>query len=149
MKLLLVCTSGGHFSTMNSLQEFWSVHDRVWATDNRGNTQTLMGRERVYWLPYQAPRDLLALLKNLPVTLKILTQEQPDIVISTGASLAINFAVAAKLLRKRFIFIESLSRSEKLSLSGKVVYFLADEFYVQWPTLADKLPKAVFKGTVV
>ncbi|MEO1560085.1 MAG: UDP-N-acetylglucosamine--LPS N-acetylglucosamine transferase, partial [Cyanobacteria bacterium J06632_19] len=33
MKLLLVCTSGGHFSTMRRLESFWSNHERVWVTD--------------------------------------------------------------------------------------------------------------------
>lgn len=148
MKLLLACTSGGHFSTMNSLRTFWCVHDRVWVTDTRGNTQSLRDKEKVYWLPYQAPRDFLAFLKNLPATFRILIDEKPDVVVSTGASISVNFAIAAKLLRIRLIFIESLSRSEKLSLSGQVVYFFADEFYVQWPTLAERLPKAIFKGAV-
>jgi len=149
MKLLLACTSGGHFATMNSLRSFWSVHDRVWVTDTRGNTQSLKDKEKVHWLPYQAPRDLLAFFKNIPSTFKILLAEKPNVIVSTGASISVNFAIAAKLLGIHFIFIESLSRSEKLSLSGQVVYFLADEFYVQWPALAERLPRATFKGIVV
>ena len=35
------------------------------------------------------------------------------------------------------------------SISGKFVYPIADEFYVQWPQLTLKYPKALFKGTVV
>lgn len=149
MKLLLTCTSGGHFATMNSLRSFWAQHDRVWVTDTRGNTQSLQKKENVHWLPYQAPRDFLALIKNIPATFKILMAEKPDVVISTGASISINFAIAAKLLGIRYIFIESLSRSEHLSLSGRIVYFLADEFYVQWPTLAKRFRRATFQGIVV
>jgi hypothetical protein len=48
----------------------------------------------------------------------------------------------------RFMYIESISRSKDLSLSGKLVYPLCDELYVQWPKLSQKYPKAVFAGYV-
>lgn len=145
---MLACTSGGHFSTMRGLEPFWSQHERVWVTDLKQDTEILVEQDRVYWFPYQAPRDWLSVLINLPKTLKILRRERPDIVISTGASIAVNFMIAAKLLGVRFLYIESISRSEELSLSGKLVYPLADEFYVQWQQLTVKYPKAIFKGTV-
>lgn len=134
---------------MKGMESFWSRHERVWATDLKGDTQVLIDRkEKVHWFPYQAPRDILALLLNLPKTFQVLLKERPEVVISTGASIAINFAIATKLLGIRFLFVESISRSEELSLSGKVIYPIADEFYVQWNSLAQKYPKAVFKGTV-
>lgn len=133
---------------MRGLEPFWSQHERVWVTDLKQDTEILSDQEKVYWLPYQAPRDWLTVLTNLPKILSILRRERPELVISTGASIAINLAIAAKLLGIRFLYIESISRSEELSLSGKLVYPLADEFYVQWKQLTDKYPKAVFKGTV-
>ena len=148
MKLLLVCTSGGHFATMTGLRSFWSVHRRVWVTHRAKDTESLLGKETVHWLPYQAPRDVLALLYNLLSVFKIVRQEKPDLIISTGASVAVGFAFAAKVLNVRFIYIESISRSQDLSVSGKLVYPLSDSFYVQWPDLAQKYRKAIFKGYV-
>ncbi|AFY32493.1 PssD/Cps14F family polysaccharide biosynthesis glycosyltransferase [Calothrix sp. PCC 7507] len=148
MKLMLVCTSGGHFATMKSLKSFWSLHDRVWVSDRKKDTASLEQGEKVHWLPYQAPRDILALLLNIPETFRILVREKPDVVISTGASLAINFAFIGKLLGIKFVFIESISRSQELSVSGKLVYLIADEFYVQWPELCEKYDKVVFRGYV-
>ena len=149
MKLLLTCTSGGHFATMRSLRSFWSGHDRVWVTDCKGDTQCLEDEsEHVHWLPYQAPRDGLTFLKNLPATLQILRQERPDMVVSTGASVAVNFAIAARLLNIRFLYVESISRAQDLSLSGKLVYPLSNEFYVQWPELCERYPRAIYRGMV-
>ncbi|WP_279605134.1 PssD/Cps14F family polysaccharide biosynthesis glycosyltransferase [Aetokthonos hydrillicola] len=143
---MLVCTSGGHFSTMRRLEQFWSSHDRVWVTDLKKDTQILEGKEKVYWLPYQGSRDIFVLAKNIPQVFSIVGSEQPDLVISTGASLAISFAFVSKYFKKKFVYIESISRSQELSLSGKLVYPLSDEFYVQWSNLCSKYPKAVFKG---
>ncbi len=146
MKIMLVCTSGSHFATMKSLKSFWSKHDRVWISDKNKDTTTFEEGENIYWLPFQAPRDVFTLVRNIPATFKILLQEKPDIVISTGASIAINFGFSAKLLGVKYIFIESISRSKELSISGKIAYLVSDEFYVQWPELCDKYPKAIFRG---
>lgn len=144
---MLVCTSGGHFATMKSLKSFWSQHQRIWVSDKQKDTISALDKgEIVYWLPYQAPRDILTLLQNIPTTLKIINVEKPDFIVSTGASIAINFALMAKLLGIKFVFVESISRSQELSLSGRFIYFLADEFYVQWPQLCEKYPKAIFRG---
>lgn len=145
---MLVCTSGGHFSTMKSLEKFWSQHERVWVTDAQKDTAALAGSERVHWLPYQAPRDLIMVAQNLPATLKIVVKEKPDLIVSTGASIAINFAWAAKLLGRKFMFIESLSRSQELSLTGKIVYPACDELYVQWPEMSNRYSKANFVGHI-
>lgn len=149
MKLLLVSTSGGHFSTMQGLKPFWHKHERVWITDRKKDTEVLVeNQEKIYWLPYQAPRDILAFLKNLPSVFRIIWTEKPDLVVSTGASLAVGFAIASKLLGIRFVYIESISRAQELSVSGKLVYPLCHEFYVQWPTLCNKYTKAKYKGIV-
>lgn len=149
MKLLLVSTSGGHFATMKNLQSFWSQHERTWVTDRQKDTESLLDQsESVHWLPYQAPRDVKALLKNLPAILRILRKEKPDLVVSTGASLAIGSALISKILGIKFIYIESISRSQDLSISGKIVYPLSYEFYVQWSTLCEKYPKAIYRGIV-
>ncbi|MBX2862949.1 MAG: UDP-N-acetylglucosamine--LPS N-acetylglucosamine transferase [Leptolyngbyaceae cyanobacterium MAG.088] len=147
MKLVLVASSGGHFSTMNNLKPFWSVHERVWVTDLKSDTAKLRDRcERVFWLPYQGSRELLPFLRNLPATFRILAQAQPDLVISTGPSIAVNFAIASRVFGIRFIYIESISRQQDLSLAGKLIYPICDEFYVQWPELCTKYPKAKFEG---
>lgn len=148
MKLLLVCTSGGHFSTMKDLRKFWSCHRRTWVTHFGKDTAIIKNTEKVCWLPYQGPRDVWAFLKNLPEVFKLIRHEKPDLIVSTGASVAVSFAIAAKILGIKFIYIESISRSRNLSLSGKLVYFMCDDFYVQWPQLEDKYPKSKFAGYV-
>lgn len=148
MKILLVCTSGGHFSTMQSLNKFWGSHDRVWVTDLQSDTEVLNAGEKVHWLPYQAPRNIVAFLKGLYPAFQVMLKEKPDLVLSTGASIAVNFGLMSKLLGCKFIYIESISRSQDLSLSGKIVYWLSDKFYVQWPNLTASYRRALFRGYV-
>lgn len=36
------------------------------------------------------------------------------------------------------VYIESMARVKRLSLSGKIVRLFVDRFFVQWETLADE-----------
>lgn len=135
---------------MKSLRAFWEKHERIWVTHRDADTSSLeKADEIVHWIPYQAPRNISDLMRNLPATLRILREESPDLVISTGASVAVNFGFIAKMLGLQFIYVESVSRSLDLSLSGKLVYPICDEIYVQWASLCKQYPKAKYKGYAV
>ncbi|XP_048395259.1 UDP-N-acetylglucosamine transferase subunit ALG14 homolog isoform X2 [Stegostoma tigrinum] len=47
------------------------------------------------------------------------------------------------------IYVESICRVETLSLSGQILYNLSDYFFVQWPVLQKKYPKAIYLGRLV
>lgn len=149
MKLLLVCNPGGHFSTMMGLRKFWSIYSREWVTYPQFDTNQLNGKELVHWVIMQEARMFLRACVNFVLALFILSKSRPDLVLSTGAGLAVPFILASKLFGIKTVFIESCSRSNSLSLSGRIVYYLADEFYVQWPECVKLYPKAQYKGVVV
>ena len=148
MRLLLVCNPGGHFATMMGLKEFWSAHYREWVTYPKFDTERLRGQEIVHWVIMQEARMIGRAIVNFFLALFIIYQSKPDLVISTGAGLAVPFIYACKLFNIKTIFIESISRSKALSLTGKLVYYVADEFYVQWPECLEGKPKAKYKGVV-
>ncbi len=149
MKLLLVCNPGGHFSTMMGLEKFWSLHHREWVTYPKFDTEALRNNEIVHWVIMQEARMLGRALINFCAAFYILYKRQPDLVISTGAGVAVPFVYASKFLGIKCIYIESISRSEVLSLSGRLVYQLVDEFYVQWPDITTRYDKAIYAGIVL
>jgi beta-1,4-N-acetylglucosaminyltransferase len=149
MKLLLVCNPGGHFATMMSLKSFWSAHEREWVSYHKSDTEEKLRGEKVHWGVPQEGRDLLRAAINFVKAVSILRTSKPDMVISTGASMSVPFLLAGRLFGIQTMFIESISRSEQLSLSGRLVYRLVDDFYVQWPECAKRYPKAQYKGVVL
>lgn len=46
--------------------------------------------------------------------------------------------------RSRTVFCESFCRVRSLSLSGRIMYLLADRFVVHWPELLLKYPRAEY-----
>ena len=86
--------------------------------------------------------SLINLIKNIFIAIRILRQEKPDVVISTGAGVAIAFILVAKLLKIPTIYIESITRNEELSLTATVIYPFVDRLFVQWKDLSEKYKKA-------
>lgn len=74
----------------------------------------------------------------------------PDIVIGLATPVVIPVFLVLKLKGSKRIFIESLTRSNDLSLTGKIVYYLglSSRFYVQWPTLVEKFHRCVYRGMI-
>lgn len=87
---------------------------------------------------------------NLYEAWRILRAERPNVILSTGASPAIPFAIVGKLLfRTRVIFIETITRVRAPSLAGRLMYWLADEFFYQWESLRPFFPRGRFLGRLI
>jgi beta-1,4-N-acetylglucosaminyltransferase len=71
---------------------------------------------------------------------------RPHAIISTGPGPAVPASILAKLVGIKVVYIETGSRVFALSASGKILYRFADLFFVQWPQLRSKYPKAVYAG---
>ena len=55
----------------------------------------------------------------------------------------------AKILGAKIVWIDSITNVEKISLSGRMVRYIADLFLVQWPELLSKYRKVEFAGTLI
>lgn len=149
MKLCLVSSSGGHLQQLHSLKEFWGKYERFWVTFPKPDAQTLLEGERMIPAYYPTNRSLINLIRNLVLAWRVIRREKPDAILSTGAGVGVPFLWIGRLLGIRTVFIESLTRIQDLSLSGKLVYPFVHQFFVQWPELCMDYPRAVFGGRVL
>ena len=53
-----------------------------------------------------------------------------------------------KLFKKKIIFIESFAKLNSPTLTGKLVYKFADQFYVQWEEMLAVYPNAIYRGGI-
>lgn len=134
--VLLVCSPGGHLLQLLSLEPAWRGLRRAWVTLPGADVSHLLEGEDVTLAHGPTNRSLLNLARNLAVAWRELRAHRPDVVLSTGAGLAVPFFLVGKLLGRRCVYVESLTRIESVSLSGRMVYPLADSFFVQWPGAA-------------
>lgn len=60
----------------------------------------------------------------------------------------IPICLIAKFFRRKLIYIESFAKISSPTLSGKLLYKFADQFYVQWESMLEVYPKAIYKGGI-
>ncbi|MDO8551792.1 MAG: PssD/Cps14F family polysaccharide biosynthesis glycosyltransferase [bacterium] len=149
MKIALVTSRGGHLFQLYQLKNWWQKYDHFWVTFPGGDTNFLLKREKIYYAYYPESRHFLNALRNFFLAFHIIFKENPDLLVSTGAAIAPPVFLAAKLLRKRVIFIEPYDFVKHQSLSGRLVYHLADKFLIQNKYLKKFYPKAEYWGATI
>lgn len=142
MKVLLISSTGGHFQALQRLHSFWGKHDYCWVTFQTSSTELVLGNEQVYWAYSPTNRNLPNLLRNFWLAWRVIQIEKPQLVLSTGAGVAVPFLILAKLFSIKTVFIESFTRVEELSLSARMTLPFLDVIYVQWEQLVAKYPQA-------
>lgn len=145
----MVCSSGGHLLLLHLLDRFWKKHDRFWVTFKKEDAVSLLEKEKVYWAFFPTNRNLFNLFRNCFVAIRVLFKEKPDIIISTGAGVAIPFFYLGKLMGKKLVFIEAYERIENPSLTGRIVYRITDAFILQWEEQKKFYPKGIVLGQLL
>ena len=146
---MLVCSPGGHLLELLSLEPAYVDREATWVTLAGADVEHLLAGRNVLVAHGPTNRSLVKLVRNLPIAWSAVRRHDPDVIVSTGAGLAVPFFMIGRLLGRRLVYVESLARSKSLSLSGRLVYPLADRFFVQWPQLARRYRKARFEGSVL
>lgn len=148
MKVCLVGSSGGHLTHLYMLKPFWKNKDRFWVTFDKEDARSKLKGEKMYSCYYPTNRNVIALIKNTLLAIKILHKEKPDLIISSGAAVAVPFFYIGKLMGAKLIYIEVFDRYNKPTVTGKIVYPIVDKFIVQWEEEKKVYPKAINLGSI-
>ena len=130
------------------LKPFWQDKERFWVTFDKQDAQSLLKDEKMYSCYYPTNRNIKNLIKNTFLAWKILRKEKPDLIISSGAAVAVPFFYLGKLFGAKLIYIEVFDRIDKSTMTGKMVYPIVDKFIVQWNEQLKVYPKAVNFGSI-
>ena len=84
----------------------------------------------------------------MELLLEYLEKEKPDLIISAGAAAAVPFFYLGKLFGAKLVYIEVYDRIDKATLTGRLVYPIADKFIVQWEEQKGVYPKAENFGSI-
>jgi beta-1,4-N-acetylglucosaminyltransferase len=95
-------------------------------------------------------------LKAFRVCLREVYAARPQLVLCNGPGTCIPIVAAVLLLRfcglerrrSKIVFCESFARVQSLSLSGRLLYYVVDEFVVHWPQLQTKYPRTTHLGVI-
>ena len=147
-KVCLVGSSGGHLTHLYLLKPFCEEKDRFWVTFGKEDAKSILENEKMYECYFPTNRNIKNLIKNTFLAIKIIRKEKPKLIISSGAGVAVPFFYIGKIFGAKTIFIEVFDRIDKPTITGKLVYPVADIFIVQWEEMKKVYPKAINLGGI-
>jgi UDP-N-acetylglucosamine:LPS N-acetylglucosamine transferase len=89
-------------------------------------------------------QSMKAFIATFVKAVKVMRLTSVAVVMGVGCSYLVPMFLAARVFGRKTIFIESITRADRLSMTGRIIYAgrLADTFIVQWPELAARLPRS-------
>ena len=117
-------------------------------TFDKEDARNLLEGEKVYPCYFPTNRNIKNLIRNTFLAIRVLKKEKPDLIISSGAAVAVPFFYLGKMMGAKLIYIEVFDRIDKPTLTGKLVYPIVDKFIVQWDEMKKVYPKAINLGSI-
>ena len=148
IKICLVGSSGGHLTHLYMLKPIWQKNERFWVTFDKKDANSILKGEKIYHCFFPTNRNLINLIKNTFLAIKVIHKEKPDLIISSGAAVAVPFFWLGKLSGAKTIYIEVFDRIDKSTITGKLVYPVTDKFIVQWDEMKKVYKKAINLGSI-
>jgi hypothetical protein len=149
MKVMLVCSSGGHLAQLYRLRPWWERHERTWVTFPGPQAASLLRDETVVPAFWPTTRNIPNAIRNLGLAIRLLRAQRPDLLISDGAGVAFPFFLAARALGVRTVYLEVYDRISRPSLTGRLCYPLSELFLLQWPEQVANYPQGQVIGCLM
>jgi UDP-N-acetylglucosamine:LPS N-acetylglucosamine transferase len=129
---MLVSSSGGHLAQLLALRSWWQDKERVWVTFPSSDAKSQLADENVLWAHHPTTRNIRNLIRNLWLALRAVPRHRPDVVVSTGAGVALPFFIVARMRRIPTVYVEVVDRIDTATLTARLCRPFATLFCVQW-----------------
>ena len=158
-RIAVVLGRGGHTAqTFALVDSLGAQFDYVYIVGilDRLTTKKIRQKGRILhvFAPRLLPQDsrLMSVIRTI-LTLYIsfiyLLVLRPDVVISCGTGMTVPVFLSARTLGIPTVFIESMSRVQTLSKTGRILLGRVNLFMVQWKELAERIPTVVYGGQLL
>jgi len=148
MKILAVASSGGHWMQLLRITAtLENIFDICYVSTLSDRKLSVKG-QRFHSINDFSRTNPFKIIPVFTQALQIIRNENPDVIITTGAAPGLVMAFTGWLLGKRTIWIDSLANVQRLSLSGRIASLFVSRIYTQWKEL-QKEGKVFFAGNVL
>jgi len=147
LRVCVVSSCGGHLTEVRCFRDAYGTYEHFYVLNDSAILPADMNG-CTYFITH-SERDWKFFL-NLWEAFRILWTMRPNVILSTGAGPAVPFALVGRLcFGTRIIFVETITRIHKPSLSGRIMYWLAHDFFYQWQSLSRYFRKARYGGPLI
>ena len=140
-KVLFISSTGGHLSELMQLKKMFKHYDYHIITEKTKSNISMRNKykDRINFLVYGTKDHMLTypfkLLYNCFKSLFLYLRIHPDYIITTGAHTAGPMCLIGKIFGSKIIYIETFANRNRKTITGRLLYPIADRFIVQWPSM--------------
>lgn len=153
-KVLFISSTGGHLDELLQLYPLFEKYDYNIITEMDKANESLkeIYKDKLYFLPYGTRAKLfIYIFQYLYLCFKTLYyyfKLRPKVIITTGTHTAGPMCIIGKIFGSKIIYIETFANTSKKTVTGRLIYPIADLFIVQWKEMLKIYPKAVYGGSI-
>ncbi len=150
IKIAFAASSGGHYEQLMMLKPLMEKYSSFVVTE-KTKYNAKSSNIKTYYMNQVNRKELLFIpnmIVNLFKSIGIVLKEKPDVVICTGVLAMIPICLLCKIRSGKLIYIESFAKVTSPTLTGKLLYKFADQFYVQWEQMKEVYPNAIYLGGI-
>jgi hypothetical protein len=148
-RVLFACSAGGHLAQLLRLEPWYRDLDVRWVTFDLPDAISLLRDSDVVWAYHPTTRSLKNLFRNAWLSWQQIRQYRPDVIVSSGAAIAVPFFWIGKLLGVRTVYVEVIDRIDTRTLTSRLVSPVTDLFVAQEPEQVALFPGSQFIGRLL
>lgn len=148
IRLALTCAAGGHFEQMQNISELYKDYPHFWITGRTVQTEYSLSGETSHFIKTAHFKKPWTYIAQVPKVYRILRKEQPTHFLSTGSGMIVFVPyLLSRLLRIKFIHIETFSHVNNLTKMGRLLTKLNHPVLSQWSAIKNKNVHTI--GTII
>lgn len=151
---MFIASTGGHLTEMMQLKGLFDKYDYHIITEKTKTNLILKDKYtgKINYLVFGTKDHMLTypfkLLYNSIKSIFLYLKIHPDYIVTTGAHIAGPMCCIGKIFGSKIIYIESFANISTKTITGKLLYPIADKFIVQWESMLKLYPDAEFGGWI-
>lgn len=152
-KVLFISSTGGHLNELLQLKSMFKKYDSYIVTEKTKTNKDLKNDYNnvsylLYGTKHRPFRYIFVAIFNILKSLFLYIKIRPNVIVTTGAHTAVPICLIGKLFRTKIIYIETFANIHTKTLTGKIIYPMADLFIVQWESMLYLYPNAKYWGWI-
>lgn len=153
-KVLFISSTGGHLKELLQLKPLFDKYDSYIVTEKTESTLNLKKEygKKMGYLIFGTKDHILTypfkLFINCFISLYYFIKFRPKYIITTGAHTAGPICCIGKIFRCKIIYIETMANINTKTITGRLLYPISDLFIVQWKSMLELYPKAIYGGFI-
>lgn len=152
--VMFISSTGGHLTELFQLKELFNKYNYHIVTEKTESNLSLKKKykNKIDFLVFGTKDHLITypfkLIYNCFKSIYLYIKIHPDYIVTTGAHTAGPMCCIGKILGSKIIYIESFANISTKTITGRLLYPIADEFIVQWENMKKLYPDATFGGWI-